>query len=74
MVILVFFGFRYGEIELQTRSQKAKIEIGNNVGINNNIMICSKKSIKIEDNVLIGRNVTIMDHNGHGIKPDERRK
>lgn len=72
------FGFRYGgrfkngEIEIQTRSKEAKIEIGNNVATNNNIFLCSRKSIKIGDKTLIGRDVVIMDHNGHGIKADER--
>ncbi|STO31152.1 Galactoside O-acetyltransferase [Fusobacterium necrogenes] len=72
------FGFRYGgrfkngEIEIQTRSKEAKIEIGNNVATNNNIFLCSRKFIKIGDKTLIGRDVVIMDHNGHGIKVDER--
>lgn len=72
------FGFRYGgrfkngEIEIQTRSKEAKIEIGNNVSTNNNLFLCSRKFIKIGEKVLIGRDVIIMDHNGHGIKPTER--
>lgn len=72
------FGFRYGgrfkngEIEIQTRSKNAKIEIGNHVSTNNNIFLCSREYIKIEDRVLLGRDVVIMDHNGHGVKIDER--
>ena len=27
----------------------------------------------VENNVLIGERVTIMDHNGHGVNPNERR-
>lgn len=67
-------GFKNGKIEIQTRSNEAKIEIGNNIATNNNIFLCSKNKIKIEDDVLIGRNVIIMDHNAHGVKPNERRK
>lgn len=72
------FGFRYGgrfkngEIEIQTRSKEAKIEIGNNVSTNNNLFLCSRKFIKIGERVLIGRDVIIIDHNGHGIKATER--
>lgn len=39
---------------------------------NNNLFLCSRKLIKIGDKTLIGRDVVIMDHNGHGIKINER--
>ncbi len=42
-----------------------KIEIGNNVSISKNCHIGAINSIKIEDNVLIGSNVLIIDHS-HG--------
>ena len=40
--------------------------IGNNVSLNNNVHIGCIRSIEIGDNVLIGSNVTIIDHN-HGL-------
>ena len=33
----------------------------------------ARKSIVIEDDVLIGESVTIMDHNAHGVDPYRRR-
>lgn len=65
-------GFRFGEIEIQTRNQDSKIIIGNNVYTNNNLMICCRKFIKIHDNVLIGKDVFITDHSAHGIHPQKR--
>lgn len=62
-----------GSIELQARSKEANIIIGNNVATNNNVFICSERSIKIEDDVLIGQNVTIMDFEAHGVQPSMRR-
>lgn len=47
--------------------------MGKNVSTNNNLFLCARKCIIIKDDVLIGRNVTIMDHNAHGILPTERR-
>lgn len=65
-------GFRKGEIEIQTRELDAKVEIGNNVYTSNNLFICCRKSVKIGDKTLIGKDVVIMDHNGHGIDPSRR--
>lgn len=65
-------GFRKGEIEIQTRDLNAKIEIGDNVYTNNNLFICCRKSVKIGNKTLIGKDVVIMDHNGHGISPSRR--
>ena len=66
-------GFKEGVLEIQTRAKNAKIIIGDNLASNNNILICAKKYIQIGNNVLIGRNVTILDHNAHGINSKERR-
>lgn len=65
---------RNGSIELQARTKESRIKIGNNISTNNNIFICAANYIEIGDNTLIGQNVTIMDHEAHGIQPEERRK
>jgi len=67
-------GHRSGSIELQARYKNASINIGNNVFTNNNIMLCAANYIEIGDDSLIGQNVTIMDHEAHGIAPDKRRE
>lgn len=68
-------GFFYGSgIELQVRTKNSKIQIGNNVSTNNNILMISSGSICIGDECLIGQNVTFMDFEAHGISPNERRK
>lgn len=66
--------YRRGSIELQARSKCSIIKIGNNVSTNNNIFICAQNYIEIGDDTLIGQYVMIMDHEAHGIPPDERRK
>lgn len=63
-----------GSIELQAHYQNAKINIGNNVATNNNIMLCEAIYIEIGDDTLIGQYVTIMDHEPHGIEPNKRRE
>jgi acetyltransferase-like isoleucine patch superfamily enzyme len=74
------FGFklggfhRAGSIELQARYKNSRIKIGNNVNTNNNIFLCAANYIEIGDNTLIGQNVTIMDHEAHGILPNDRRE
>lgn len=68
-------GFNYkGSIEIQARYKNSKIVIGDNVHTNNNIYICAANFIEIGDDVLIGQNVIISDHEGHGIEPENRRK
>lgn len=59
--------------ELQTRTNDSVINIGNNVLTNNNLKIIARGTVDIGDDCLIGENVTIMDHNAHGVKPSERR-
>lgn len=66
-------GFNYkGSIEIQPRYYNAKVVIGNDVFFNNNVFICAAKMIKIGDRTLIGQNVFITDHEGHGTSPDKR--
>lgn len=52
--------------------QGANLEIGNNVGISNSAFY-SEKSIKIDDNVLIGNGCKIYDSNFHSLDFIERR-
>ncbi|MEY8847887.1 acyltransferase [Psychroserpens sp. XS_ASV72] len=49
----------------------AVLEIGNNVGISNSTIYCSK-SIRIGNHVLIGNSCRIWDTNFHSIDPEER--
>lgn len=62
-----------GRIELQPRYKASKIIIGKNVMINNNLFICCADEVSIGNGTLIGESVMILDHNGHGISPNERR-
>ena len=57
----------------QPRYKSSKIVIGSNVSTNNNIFICAANYIDIGDDTLVGQNVTIMDHEAHGIEPEKRR-
>lgn len=66
-------GYHEGRCELQVRSKEAYIVIGSRVLTNNNLFVCARGRIIIGEMCLIGRNVTIMDHNAHGIQPDCRR-
>lgn len=59
---------------MQARNSNSEIIIGNDVAINNNVLLCSAKYIEIGDGSLIGQNVTIIDHEAHGIKPENRRQ
>lgn len=68
-------GFHYGGcIEIQPRNENSIIQIGNNVATNNNIFICAANKVVIEDDTLIGQNVTIMDHEAHGSASHLRRQ
>ena len=65
--------FKSTYCELQARYEDARIKIGENVAINNGFTIISAASVEIGDDTLIGRELQISDHDGHGILPDERR-
>jgi acetyltransferase-like isoleucine patch superfamily enzyme len=63
-----------GSIEIQARYLNSQIKLGNRIATNNNIFICAANYIEIGDDTLIGQNVTLMDHEAHGISPLERHK
>lgn len=65
---------RRGSIELQARYKDSKIIIGDNIATNNNVFLCAANYIEIGNDTLIGQNVTIMDHEAHGVEPDKRRE
>lgn len=54
-----------------TRTDKAKINIGNNVGISG-ATIYARKGISIGDSTLIGANVKILDNDFHPIEVEAR--
>jgi acetyltransferase-like isoleucine patch superfamily enzyme len=74
------FGFKLGgfhkggSIEIQSRYIDSIIKIGSNIATNNNIFICAANYIEIGSGTLIGQNVTSMDHEAHGIHPDDRNR
>ena len=74
------FGFKLGgfhkggSIEIQSRYTDSIIKIGNNIATNNNIFVCAANYIEIGSNTLIGQNVTLMDHEAHGIHSNDRNK
>lgn len=67
-------GYFNGTIEIQPRYKNSCIKLGNNIATNNNLFICAANYIEIGDNTLIGQNVTIMDHEAHGMHPKDRRR
>ena len=56
-----------------TRTNDAKIEIGNNVGISG-ATIYARKGISIRDNTVIGGNVKILDNDLHPIEVEARNR
>lgn len=61
----------YSRTIIVTRTNEAKINIGNNVGISG-ATIYARKSIEIGDNTLIGGNVKILDNDFHPIEVEAR--
>lgn len=57
---------------LATRTKKAEIIIGDNVGISGSSIVAAE-SVRIGDNVLIGANCTIIDSDFHPLSSEERR-
>ena len=58
---------------LEVRNNDAIINFGNNIAINNNlIIICATTSVSIGDNVFIGHDVEILDSDLHALNPDLR--
>ena len=66
-------GFRGGCCELQARTPEASIVLGRRVGVNNGFLVIAASSVSIGDRCLLGRDVTILDFDAHGIAPEERR-
>lgn len=65
--------FYKGLCEIQPRYKNSLIKFGNGIATNNNLFICCAGEIIIDDAVLIGEDVMIIDHDAHGIHPQERR-
>lgn len=57
---------------LATRTKKAEIIIGDNVGISGSSIVAAE-SVRIGDNVLIGANCMIIDSDFHPLSHEERR-
>jgi len=51
--------------------RNGKLVFGNNVGISNSTIVCSRK-ITIEDNVYVGGDCKIYDTNFHSLLPEAR--
>ena len=62
----------YSRTIIVTRTNDAKIKIGNNVGISG-ATIYARKGIEIGDNTLIGGNAKILDNDFHPIEIEARR-
>lgn len=57
---------------LEARNENSRIEIGDNVSINNAFTAVAFSKIEIKNNVLIGINCTIMDNDAHHLDSDKR--
>lgn len=57
---------------LEAREKISRIEIGNNVIINNNFSAVSNSGIEIQDNCVIGVNVSIVDSDFHHLEAEKR--
>lgn len=74
----VTVGFRFapkhgnGQVLIQARNSHAKIEIGQNTTLSNNVSIIAILSVSIGRDCLIGNNVTIFDSDFHDSSPATR--
>lgn len=57
---------------LEARNPESEINIGDNVSINNAFSAIAFSKIHIGNNVLIGVNCSIIDNDGHDLKPNQR--
>jgi galactoside O-acetyltransferase len=57
---------------LEARHPESEIIIGNNVAINNAFSAVAFSKIKIDDNVLIGVNCSVVDNDGHNLAIEKR--
>lgn len=61
-----------GYVELQARTKKSSIRIGQRVAFNNNCTILVCGNVSIGDCCRIGSEVEIIDFDGHGVPPNKR--
>ena len=66
-----FFNLVWGNRTVLQTFEGGKIQIGNNMGISHAIL-CARKSITIENNILIDGGVKIYDNDFHSIEFDNR--
>lgn len=66
-------GFWNSCCELQARYPDSELIIGNDVLVNNGLIIVATNRIEIQAKTLIGRNVQISDSDAHNIDPTKRR-
>lgn len=57
---------------LEARTHQSSIVFGNNIHVNNNFSVESNVQVQINDHVLIGRNCSILDNDGHYLEVDKR--
>jgi maltose O-acetyltransferase len=57
--------FFSGYCHIEARTTSSKILLGNNITVNNNLVLIAEKEINIDDNVIIGTNVEIIDSDFH---------
>jgi galactoside O-acetyltransferase len=57
---------------IEARNVESEITIGDNVSINNAFSAIAFSKITIGNNVLIGINCSIIDNDGHDLRPDKR--
>jgi acetyltransferase-like isoleucine patch superfamily enzyme len=57
--------FFNGYCHIEARTNNSKILFGNNITVNNNLVLIAEKEISIDDNVIIGTNVEIIDSDFH---------
>lgn len=65
-------GFYSGYGYIEVRNPESRIEIGNNVRINNGFSMVALQKITIGDNALIGLNFSVSDSDFHHLQPAER--
>lgn len=63
----------YSPCKLRTHARTARIEIGDNVGLNGTSVTARSRTIKIGDGTMVGPNVTIVDSDFHQTWPPDGR-
>jgi acetyltransferase-like isoleucine patch superfamily enzyme len=64
--------FFSGYSHLEARNKESQINFGNDIIINNNLVIIAEKNVSICNNVLIGTNVEIYDSDFHSVLKNRR--